>query len=84
MPTRAAGDPSSRLRPSASAGPYVTAPHSQRHVRCRPQEHAMPPTKNRPGRNRWPSGQRIGGRAQQRPPPGLTRISREIAEGGGV
>jgi hypothetical protein len=33
-----------------TAGPYVIAPHSQRHVRCRPHEHAMLPTNIRPGR----------------------------------
>jgi hypothetical protein len=47
---------------AARAGPYVTAPHSQRHVRCRPQEHAMLPTSIRPGRNRCPAGQCVGGR----------------------
>ena len=44
------------------AGPYVTAPHSQHHVRCRPHEQAMLPTRKRPGRNGWPRGQRTGGR----------------------
>jgi hypothetical protein len=36
--------------PAANAGPYVTAPHSQRRVRCRPHRHAMLPTRNSPGR----------------------------------
>jgi hypothetical protein len=54
--------PSSRLHPSASAGPYVTAPQSQHHVRCRPHEQAMLPTSIRPGRNRCPRGKRCGGR----------------------
>jgi len=47
--------------PGASAGPYVTAPHSQRHVICRPHEQAMLPTSIRPGCNRWPRGHRSGG-----------------------
>ena len=37
-------------------------PHPQRHVKCGPHEHAMIPTRNRPGRNGWPVGQRSGGR----------------------
>ena len=49
--------------PSASAGPYVTAPHSQHHVRWRPHEHAKLPTNILLGRSRWPRGQRVGGRA---------------------
>jgi hypothetical protein len=47
--------PSSRLHPSASAGPYVTAPHSQRQVKCRPHEHAMLPASIRPAANRHPT-----------------------------
>ena len=30
---------------------YVTGPHSQLHVSCRPHEHAMLPTSARPGRS---------------------------------
>jgi len=41
--------PSSRLHPADSAGPYVTAPHSKRYVRCRRHEQAMLPTSIRPG-----------------------------------
>ena len=48
---RTRAGPSSTVHPSASAGPYVTAPHSQRHLRCRPHEHAMLPTSIRPGRS---------------------------------
>jgi hypothetical protein len=47
---RTRAGPSSRLHPSASAGPYVTAPHSQHHVKCRPHEQATLPTNIRPGR----------------------------------
>ena len=57
---RTRAGPSSRLHPLVSAGPYVTAPHSQRHVKCRPHEHAIEPTSIRPGRSRCPRGHTSG------------------------
>jgi hypothetical protein len=54
--------PVEQTAPIASADPYVTAPHSQRPVRCRPREQAIVPTSSRPGRSRWPRAQRCGGR----------------------
>ena len=45
----------------------MTAPHSQRHVKCRQHEHAIEPTSIRPGRNRCPRGQRSGGRTIHAP-----------------
>jgi hypothetical protein len=53
------GRPIEQTAPVASAGPQVTAPHSQRHIRCRPQEQAMLPTSIRPGRSVWPRGHPI-------------------------
>ena len=70
--SRTRAGPSSSLQPACNLGPKLTAPHSQRQVRCRPHEQGTEPTRTRPGRSAWPFWHRSGGRTIHCPDVDLT------------